>query len=88
MPATVGERVPTSPCGRSQERFVGCERHPVGLPGVAPDLGGESDVVGSPGDESAVAGESLVHDFLATEARNPRLRSGKITPRPWLSHCR
>jgi hypothetical protein len=23
----------------------------------------------------------------ATEARNPRLRSGKITPRPWLTRC-
>src|SRR5213079_622780 len=55
--------------------------------GVTADLRDESDVVGGPGDESAVAGERLVHDFLATEARNGRLESGKITPRPGLSHC-
>ena len=72
---------------QEQQRFVVRERHPVGLPGVTQDLCGESDVVGGPGDESAVAGERLVHDFLATEARNGRLESGKVAPRPWLSHC-
>jgi hypothetical protein len=59
----------------------------MGLPGVTPNLCDESDVVGGPGDESAVAGERLGHDLLATEARNGHLESGKITPRPWLRHC-
>jgi hypothetical protein len=59
----------------------------VDLPGVTPNLCDESDVVGGPGDESAVARERLIHDLLATEARNGRLESGKITPRPWLRHC-
>jgi hypothetical protein len=54
---------------------------------VTQNLFGESDAVGGSGDESAVAGERLVHDSLATEARNGRLESGKITPRPWLGHC-
>ena len=48
---------------QEQQGFVVRERHPVSLPGVAPNLCGESDVVGGPGDESAVAGERLVHDF-------------------------
>src|SRR3989440_11026524 len=56
---------------QEQQRFVGRERHRVGLPGVAPNLCGESDVVAGPGDESAVAGERLVHDSLA-----PRLGMG------------
>jgi hypothetical protein len=38
---------------------------------VTPNLCGESDVVAGPGDESAIAGERLVHDFLA-----PRLGMG------------
>src|SRR5712672_2803253 len=67
---------------QEQQRFVVRERHPVGLPGVTPNLCGESDVVARLGDESAVAGERLVHDALATQARNGRLESGKITPRP------
>jgi hypothetical protein len=46
------------------------------------NLCGESDVIGGLGDESAVAGKRLVHDLLATEARNGRLASGKIAPRP------
>ena len=69
---------------QEQQGFVVRERHPVSLPGVAPNLCGESDVVGGPGDESAVAGERLVHDLLATEGRNGRLESGKLTPRPLL----
>jgi hypothetical protein len=67
---------------QEQQSFVVRERHPVDLPGVTPNLCGESDVVGGPGDESAVTDERLVHDFLATEARNGHLESGKITPRP------
>ena len=67
---------------QEHQRFVVRERHPVGLPGVTQNLCGESDVVGGPGDESAVACERLVHDLLATEARNGRLESGKITSRP------
>ena len=46
------------------------------VPGVTPNLRGESDVVAGPGDESAVAGERLVHDLLATEARDGHLRIG------------
>jgi hypothetical protein len=38
---------------------------------VTPNLCDESDVVGGPGDESAVAGERLVHDSL-----EPRLGTG------------
>jgi hypothetical protein len=53
---------------------------------VTPNLCGESDVVAGLGGESAVAGERLVHDSLVTEARNGRLESGKIMPRPWLGH--
>src|SRR5262249_148916 len=60
---------------QEQQRFVVRERHPAGLPGVTLNLCGESHVVGGPGDESAVAGERLVHDSLATEARNGRLGS-------------
>jgi len=56
---------------QEQQRFVVRERHPVGLPGVTPNLCGESDVVAGPGDESAIAGERLVHDSLA-----PRLGMG------------
>ena len=53
---------------------------------MTPNLGGESNVVGGLGSESAVARERLVHDSLAAEARNGRLGSGKFTPNPWLSH--
>jgi hypothetical protein len=49
---------------------------------VTPNLCGESYAVGRPGDESAVAGERLLHDSLANEARNGRLESGKATPTP------
>jgi hypothetical protein len=67
---------------QEQQRLVVRERHPVDIPGVTPNLCGESDVVGGPGDESAFAGERLVHDSLATEARSGRLESGKVSPRP------
>src|ERR1700704_6434635 len=47
-----------------QQRLLMRERHPVCLPGVALDLSGELVVAGA-GLVSAVAGERLVHDFLA-----------------------
>ena len=72
---------------QEEQRFVVRERHPVGLPRVTPNLSGETNVVGGPGDESAVAGERLVHDFLATEARNRGLGSGKVAPTSWLRDC-
>jgi hypothetical protein len=56
---------------KEQQRFVVRERHPVGFTGVTPNLGGESDVVGGPGDESAVAAERLVH-----HPSEPRLGMG------------
>ena len=57
------------------------------MPRVALDFGGQPIVVSGAGFESAVAGERLVHDLLATEARNGRLAPGKIPPSPWLSRC-
>jgi hypothetical protein len=58
------------------------ERHPVCLPRVALDFGTEPIVVSGAGFESAVAGERLVHDFLAGEARNARLDRGKMWVTP------
>jgi hypothetical protein len=65
-----------------QQRLVIRERHPVGLPRVALDFGSEPIVVSGAGFESAVAGERLVHDFLAGEARNARLDRGKMWVTP------
>jgi hypothetical protein len=48
-----------------QQRLLMRERHPVCLPGVALDLGGERVVVAGASLVSAVAGERLVHDCLA-----------------------
>src|SRR5258707_15348980 len=45
---------------QKQQRFVVREQHPVDLPGVTPNLCGESDVVGGLGGESLVGGERLV----------------------------
>ena len=53
-----------------QQRLLMRERHPVCLPGVALDLGGER-VVAAAGLVSAIAGERLVHDFLAGKLRRP-----------------
>jgi hypothetical protein len=49
---------------------------------VTQNLCGEPDAVAGPGDESAVAGERLVHDVLAGEARNARLDRGKMWVTP------
>src|SRR5262249_15827425 len=65
-----------------EQRLLLRERHPVCTPGVALDFSGEAVVVVGAGFESAVAGERLVHDFLAGEARNARLDRGKMWGRP------
>jgi hypothetical protein len=49
---------------------------------VALDFGREAIVVAGAGFESAVAGERLVHDSLAGEARNARLERGKMSVTP------
>ena len=67
---------------QEQQRFVVRERHPVGLPGVTPNLCGESDVVAGPGDESAIAGERLVHDSLAPNVRG----AANVRARRWQPH--
>ena len=69
-----------------QQRLFVRERHAVGLRGMAPDLRDEPFLVRCAGLEPALARDHRCHSHPG-EARNPRLGSGKITPRPWLSHC-
>jgi hypothetical protein len=51
------------------QRPVMGECHPVRLPGVASDVGGERIVVAGVGLVSALAGERSVHDFLVARLR-------------------
>jgi len=56
---------------QEQQRFVVRERHPVALPGVTPNLCGESDVVGG----RAMNPQSQV-SVLSTIPSQPRLGIG------------